>query len=54
MADSASNLLPSSIQRIRVFLTESCGMKVKPWAGVDETLDALHAVIVDKRECGMI
>ena len=53
MADSASNLLPSSIQRIRVFLTESCGMKVKPWAGVDETLDALHAVIVDKRECGI-
>jgi len=53
MTEAASNLLPTSIQRIRVFLTESCGMKVKPWAGVDETLEALHTVIVDKRECGI-
>jgi hypothetical protein len=50
---ATSNLLPSSIQRIRVFLLESCGMKVKPWAGVEETLEALHAVMVDKRACGI-
>lgn len=48
-----TNLIPSSIQRIRQFLVESCGMKVKPWAGVDETLQALHAVLVAKQGCAL-
>jgi len=46
-----SLLVPSSIQRIRAFLIEMAGMKVKPWASVDETLHALHATLVARRSC---
>jgi len=46
-----SLLVPSSIQRIRAFLIEMCGMKVKPWAGADETLAALHATLVARQSC---
>src|SRR5664279_2222633 len=46
-----SLLVPSSIQRIRAFLIEMCGMKVKPWAGVEETLAALHATLVARQSC---
>jgi hypothetical protein len=41
-----SLLVPSSIQRIRAFLVEMCGMKVKPWASTEETLAALHTTLV--------
>jgi hypothetical protein len=44
-------LIPSSIQRIRSFLVEMCGMKVKPWAGTEETLAALHATLVARQGC---
>ena len=46
-----SLIVPSSIQRIRSFLVEMCGMKVKPWAGSEETLSALHATLVARNEC---
>jgi hypothetical protein len=46
-----SLLVPSSIQRIRAFLVEMCGMKVKPWAGAEETLAALHATLVARQSC---
>jgi hypothetical protein len=48
-----SLLVPSSIQRIRSFLVEMCGMKVKPWAGTEETLAALHTTLVAKYSCGI-
>lgn len=51
MPNTSSNLVPNSIQRIRTFLNEVCGMKVRPWAGVAETLDALHEVLWAKRDC---
>ena len=38
-------LVPSSLQRIRSFLGEKRRMKVKPWAGVEEILDAFHSVL---------
>jgi hypothetical protein len=44
-------IVPSSIQRIRSFLVEMCGMKVKPWAGTEETLAALHATLVARHGC---
>ena len=46
-----SLLVPSSMQRIRAFLIEMCGMKVKPWAGTEETLAALHATLVARQSC---
>jgi len=46
-----SLLVPSSMQRIRAFLIEMCGMKVKPWAGAEETLAALHATLVARQSC---
>jgi hypothetical protein len=46
-----SLIVPSSIQRIRSFLVEMCGMKVKPWAGAEETLAALHTTLVARQGC---
>jgi len=46
-----SLLVPSSMQRIRAFLVEMCGMKVKPWAGAEETLAALHTTLVARQSC---
>jgi len=46
-------LVPSSIQRIRSFLVEMCGMKVKPWASTEETLAALHATLSARHRCGI-
>lgn len=44
-------IVPSSIQRIRAFLVERCGMKVKPWASSAETLAALHATLIARSGC---
>jgi hypothetical protein len=44
-------IVPSSIQRIRAFLVELCGMKVKPWASAEETLNALHTTLVARQSC---
>jgi hypothetical protein len=46
-----SLLVPSSIQRIRAFLVEMCGMKVKPWASAGEMLAALHATLAARQSC---
>jgi hypothetical protein len=46
-----SLIVPSAIQRIRSFLIEMCGMKVKPWAATEETLAALHTTLVTRRGC---
>ncbi len=46
-----SLILPSAIQRIRSFLIEMAGMKVKPWATTEETLAALHATLVARHQC---
>lgn len=46
-----SLILPSAIQRIRSFLVEICGMKVKPWASTEETLAALHTTLVARHKC---
>ncbi len=46
-----SLMIPSSIQRIRSFLIEMCGMKVKPWASTEETLAALATTLVAKQGC---
>jgi hypothetical protein len=46
-------IIPSAIQRIRSFLIEMCGMKVKPWATAEETLAALHATLVARHGCSI-
>jgi len=46
-----SLILPSAIQRIRSFLVEMSGMKVKPWATTEETLAALHTTLVVRHPC---
>ena len=46
-----SLIVPSAIQRIRSFLIEMSGMKVKPWATTEETLAALHTTLVARRGC---
>jgi hypothetical protein len=46
-----SLLIPAAIQRIRSFLIEVSGMKVKPWASVEETMDALHATLIARHTC---
>jgi hypothetical protein len=46
-----SLMIPSSIQRIRAFLIEMCGMKVKPWASTEETLAALATTLLAKQGC---
>jgi hypothetical protein len=48
-----SLIVPSAIQRIRSFLIEMSGMKVKPWATAEETLAALHTTLVARRGCGI-
>jgi hypothetical protein len=48
-----SLIIPSAIQRIRSFLIEMCGMKVKPWATTEETLAALHATLVARHGCSI-
>lgn len=44
-------IIPSSIQRVRSFLVEMYGMKVKPWANTEETLAALHTMLVARQRC---
>ena len=44
-------LIPSAVQRIRSFLIEMCGMRVKPWATTEETLAALHTTLVARHAC---
>lgn len=44
-------IIPSSIQRVRSFLVEMYGMKVKPWANTEETLAALHTMLVARQHC---
>jgi hypothetical protein len=51
MTTTSTNLVPTSIQRVRAFLNDVCGMKVRPWASVEETLHALHGVLVARRDC---
>ena len=41
-------VIPSSIQRVRCFMNTERRFKVKPWAGVDETLDAFYALLADR------
>ena len=48
-----SLIIPSAIQRIRSFLIEMCGMKVKPWATTEETLAALHTTLVARHGCSI-
>ena len=48
-----SLIIPSAIQRIRSFLIEMCGMKVKPWASTEETLAALHTTLVARGGCAI-
>jgi hypothetical protein len=51
MQGSESLIVPTAIQRIRSFLIEMCGMKVKPWASTEETLAALHRTLVARHPC---
>jgi hypothetical protein len=44
-------IIPSAIQRVRSFLVEMCGMKVKPWASTEATLAALHTMLVARQPC---
>ncbi len=46
-----SLMVPSSIQRVRSFLVEMCGMKVKPWASTEETLGALATTLISRHRC---
>jgi len=50
MSRNRPDLVPASLQRVRCFLGTSGRMKVKPWAGHEETLDAFHDALVSHRE----
>jgi hypothetical protein len=41
--------VPASLQRVRCYLRATGDMRVKPWAGVEETLDAFHDLLVARR-----
>ena len=43
------NVIPAPIQRVRRFLARRGGMSIEPWAGVDETLDAFHDLLLSRR-----
>lgn len=43
-------VIPSSIQRVRHFMNTEGRFKVKPWADVDETLDAFYALLANRSE----
>ncbi len=45
MKQQAPILIPSSIQRVRCFMNADGRFKVKPWAGVEETLDVFSALL---------
>jgi len=49
MSERMPNLVPASIQRVRRFLAVHGGMRVEPWAGAGETLDALHDALASHR-----
>jgi hypothetical protein len=41
--------VPASLQRVRCWLSATGDMRVKPWASVEETLDAFHDLLVARR-----
>ena len=43
------NLIPASLQRVRCFMNARGRMKVKPWSSAEETLDALHDMLVSNQ-----
>jgi len=43
------NVIPASMLRVRRFLARPGGMRIEPWAGVDETLDAFYDLLVTCR-----
>jgi hypothetical protein len=50
MSRNRPDLVPASLQRVRCFLNTKGRMKVKPWAGSEETLDAFHDAMVSHRD----
>ncbi|MBW2262280.1 MAG: hypothetical protein JRG91_09940 [Deltaproteobacteria bacterium] len=50
MSRNRPDLVPASLQRVRCFLNTKGRMKVKPWAGPEETLDAFHDALVSHRD----
>jgi hypothetical protein len=46
------SFVPASIQRVRCYLNTRGGMKVKPWAGVEDTLDAFTDALASQRKDG--
>lgn len=49
MARDHARFVPSSLLRIRCFIHTDTGLKVKPWATTDETLDAFSHLLLIKR-----
>ena len=49
MSRNRPNMIPASLQRVRCFMNARGKMNVKPWAGVSETLDAFHDLLVTSR-----
>lgn len=45
MNEQSSILIPSTMQRIRCFMSTEGSLKVKPWATVDETLDGFFGLL---------
>lgn len=44
--------VPASIQRLRCYLNTRGSMKVKPWAGVEDTLDAFTDALASQKKDG--
>ena len=49
MSTHNPNLIPASLQRVRCFMNTQGRMKVKPWSSAEETLDALHDMLVSNQ-----
>lgn len=48
MRETHPRFVPASIQRLRCTMAAQ-GMRVKPWAGVEDTLDAFHDLLAERR-----
>ncbi len=50
MDQKGLRFIPAPLLRVRRFLDQQGRMRVKPWATVEETLDAFHDALLDNRD----
>lgn len=50
MENNGPRFVPASIQRVRCFMNNRGGLRVKPWATAGETLEAFHDMLVLQKQ----